>query len=200
MTSCGAAAVAVIRASRHSLADEVEVQATTDEIEHERGVAYARDCVYNDISAAYAGGAAAGGARRPGRGAAGARPEPDLVGGPAGNVRAAAAHSRAGRWRAHRGRAHRRRAPRSRAASLRCCCGARSGSWSRRRPATSAWTGSARSPASCRSPGAPAGCGWTPAGSSCRKCSGWPTTRCPARPPGSSPCPTPTASPPSWPT
>jgi hypothetical protein len=46
-------AVAVIRASRHSLADEVEVQATTDEIEHERGVAYARDCVYNDISAAY---------------------------------------------------------------------------------------------------------------------------------------------------
>jgi len=49
------AAVAVIRASRHSLADEVEVQATTDEIEHERGVAYSRDCVYNDISGSYAG-------------------------------------------------------------------------------------------------------------------------------------------------
>jgi hypothetical protein len=49
------AAVAVIRASRHSLADEVKVQAATDEIEHERGAAYARDCVYNDISAAYPG-------------------------------------------------------------------------------------------------------------------------------------------------
>jgi hypothetical protein len=46
------AAMAVLKAGRHGLADHAAVWAAREQIECERGVAYARDCVYNDISGA----------------------------------------------------------------------------------------------------------------------------------------------------
>lgn len=51
------AGLAVLKASRTGAADRAAVAAAVSEIEHERGITYTRDCVYNDISGHVAAGA-----------------------------------------------------------------------------------------------------------------------------------------------
>ena len=53
------AAMAVLRASRNGRVDPAAWDVAQDRVECERGVAYARDCVYNDISGSYTAAEAA---------------------------------------------------------------------------------------------------------------------------------------------
>jgi hypothetical protein len=48
------AAMALLRAGRNGRVEPAALDAAIDKIEHERGVACVRDCVYNDISGSYA--------------------------------------------------------------------------------------------------------------------------------------------------
>jgi hypothetical protein len=55
------AAMAVLRAGRNGRVDPDAFNVAKDRVEHERGVAFARDCVYNDISGSYTAAAAEAG-------------------------------------------------------------------------------------------------------------------------------------------
>lgn len=47
------AGTATLRAARNGLINEAEVLRVAAEVDHDRGISYARDCVFNDLSTAY---------------------------------------------------------------------------------------------------------------------------------------------------